>query len=293
MSDYLDRVLTAAERVIGTASNGTAGNQNVVVNPEASPGLPQPGLLTHGDPEAVSPAWLQHEPPPEHEPPTQHPLEKAVLPSVLPMPETTAPVHQVPELRLNDDSAPATVRVEHAIAAAHVESYRESPEPPVRPVFRTPEPRQPHRPAPSWSETWLDVPEGHPPAVSNVRTNPAAPREPADARPATATESSRTLSERQPIESARPVLAPAALSAPPRPFPDNQTMAPPVTSVGATVLKTATPKPPQGLVIHNLEIRVMTPETERPAPPPPQHGQKPETPAGAWESPARRYAGRG
>jgi hypothetical protein len=276
MSDYVDRVLMAAERTLGTPDIARA-----VAEPEEAPGV-APTTLAAAEPPEAAPRRRREDPPESLPRPSEH---RRVRPPAVDDPATT---EHARELSTDDEPVPVARRRDDPIASAHIQSDVERPATNIRrAVSRNHVPCPLPMPAPSWSGAWMDVPEVTPRRGQNRRGSRPATQESDDATAAVGQSREKTL------ETARSMVAPE-----PSPAPSGQP-APTATHVSRSQAVVAAPPhtstlpPSHGLVIHNLEIRVIAPEPERPVPEPPLEAQKSDTPAGAWTSPARRYAGRG
>jgi hypothetical protein len=274
MSDYVDRVLMAAERTFGTPDIPRA-----VAEPEEPPGLAPPTLASETR-ETVAPR--QREDPPESSPRPSEPTRARP-----PAGDGPARTEHAREFRADDEPVAVARRRDGPIASAYIQPDVERPAANTRrAISRNHVPCPLPMPAPSWSGAWMDFPEVSPLRGPNRRARLAAPQGPGATVPA------RQSSEER-IESARSAFAPHPSPAPSGQPAPNETDVSPLKAVVAAPPHTSTPPPSHGLVIHNLEIRVIAPEPERPVPEPPLEAQKSDTPAGAWTSPARRYAGRG
>ena len=118
----MDSVLTAAERVIGTA-----GHQPVVSDQGEEPGLPPPDLEAPVNPVETAPVLRPREVLPPAEPPTRQPAENGALRPAPPAPEErTSLVPPLHAFRADEEPAPAHARVEHPIAAAPIEIHPDS-----------------------------------------------------------------------------------------------------------------------------------------------------------------------
>jgi hypothetical protein len=294
MSGYVDRMLASAERVIGPARIATP---TAVAGLEEEADVPAPDMGTSAQPPALPRATAEREAMPERQP-VRKQEDKTIGRSVhAASPEKTPLVRQADFL--TTDSGPAQeqvrARVENPIAAAQIETGPEfRAEPAHRPVLRAQEPVPAARPAPSLAGVWVDSPQpaqlrpaaihkpGAVPAL-DVRTAPAiSVQEHESAKPA-----SITLAHLSPASVPSQAIAPVP----------KQTVIAPMPPIADRLPKTSPPAPPpQGLVIQDLEIRIVSTqperEPERPAPPMPAEARRPATPAGAWISAARRYAGR-
>jgi hypothetical protein len=271
MSDYVDQVLAASERVIGSPQ---APTQFV--------SLEEPTELV------VDARPAAREDVPEAAPIAQPAIDTATLPKVSSPPAESADV---------PDSEPLlNSNIENPIGAARIETLLSATEPAAIPAptpvparigrvqNRNAAPSLPSRPALSWATAWVDVPE---PRQRNpnklleaMATRPAIER-PAEPVPAPVT-ADKPAHREQPLTALTPPLS--------------------VSSAEQAVTHHWAPDPPsppkpaqptsQGLVIQNLEIRIVAPDPGPPAPVPAPDVARPAIPAGAWVSPARRYAGR-